>query len=337
MNNSGTLLLTRDELNNLLDPDDYIEIVETAFRAHAKGAAFTPALMHIEADGGEFHIKAGGLRLERPYFALKANGGFFNNGRFDMPPIQGVILLSDAENGYPLALMDSTAITLARTGATTVVAARQLARPESSRITICGCGNQGAVQLRYMVHCFPAIRHAFVWDINHERALAFADTMSTDLGIDVRAAASLDEALRDSDICITCTPTHKPFIERRHLHAGLFIAAIGADSPEKHEIASAALRGVTLVVDLLEQCAQVGELHHALTDGVLARGDVHAELADVIVGRAPGRTSDDEVTIFDATGTALQDTAAAAAAFLKASASNAGSVFDFFSRTAPCL
>lgn len=337
MNHSGTLLLTRDDLTNLLGPDDYLEIVEAAFRAHAEGRALPPALMHVEADEGEFHIKAGGLRLDHPYFALKSNGGFFNNARFEMPPIQGVILLCDAENGYPLALMDSTAITLARTGATTAVAARYLARPDARAITICGCGNQGAVQLRYMVRCFANLEQAYAWDRDPERARAFAAGMSEELGIEVRAVIDFADGLRHSDICITCTPARTPFIRPDHLHDGLFIGAIGADSPEKQEIDARVLQEATVVVDLIDQCAQVGELHHALIAGLLTARDVHGELADVITGRVPGRTSPDEVLLFDATGSALQDTAAAAAAYTRARNANAGSVFDFFSRTVPCV
>jgi ornithine cyclodeaminase/alanine dehydrogenase len=336
VNHNGTLLLTRDDLNQLLDLDDYLEVVEAAFRAYALGRSLPPALMHVEADGGEFHIKAGGLRLDRPYFALKANGGFFNNARFEMPPIQGVILLCDAESGYPLAVMDSTAITLARTGATTVLAARHLARRDASAITICGCGNQGTIQLRYLASCFPGIRRAYAWDLHPRNAESFAETMSGELGIDVQTATSLDDALAASDICVTCTPARAPFIHEEHLHPGLFIAAIGADSPDKQEIDAAVLKSATVVVDLVEQCAQVGELHHALAAGVLRGIDVHGELSDIITGRIAGRTSPDEVFVFDATGTALQDTAAAAAAFAKAVATRAGSVFDFFSRAVPC-
>ena len=336
MINNGTMLLTRDDLSALLGADDYLAIVESAFLAHAHGKALEPGLMHVDGDGGEFHIKAGGLRLDRPYFALKANGGFFNNARFDMPPIQGVILLCDAESGYPLALMDSTAITLARTGATTAVAARRLARPDSRAVTICGCGNQGAVHLRYITQVFPRISRAYAWDLDHEKALTFASTMSSELSIDVQAAFTLDAPIAASDIVITCTPAHAPFIRKSHLHKGLFIAAVGADSPEKQEIYADALGEARVVVDLTSQCAAVGELHHALEAGVMTLDDVDAELADVLASRKPGRRSADEVIIFDATGTALQDTAAAAAAYKRAIEMNTGTIFDFFSRTVTC-
>src|SRR5262249_17372174 len=143
------LLLSRSEIASLLDLPDYIQVVEDVFLRHAQGRAFEPALAHVDADGGEFHIKAGGLEGDPPYFALKVNGGFFENQeRFGLPNIQGLIVLSRADNGAPLAAMDSIEITIQRTGAVTAVAARYLARPDSRVCTICGCGNQGRIQIR---------------------------------------------------------------------------------------------------------------------------------------------------------------------------------------------
>ena len=329
---SGTLLLTRDDLKGLLGPADYLEIVDIAFRAYAEGRTLDPALMHVDADGGEFHIKAGGIDIGRKYFALKANGGFFGNGaRYGMPPIQGVILLCNAENGYPLALMDSTAITLGRTGATTALAAKYLARENADTVAICGAGNQGAEHLRFIAHVRP-IATAYVWDIDMERSKRFAAALAAELQIDVRPVESLGEATRVSDICITCTPSREPFFTVAHMRPGMFIAAVGADSPDKQELHPDVLARAKLVVDLTAQCAHVGELHHALEANAMTVDQIHAELGDLLVGRKPGRTSDDEVFVFDATGTALQDAAAAATAFCKATAASNGRVFDFFSR-----
>ena len=128
------LLLTRTEVASLLTLDDHIEAVEGAFRAHALGEVLPPGLMHVDAHAGEFHIKAGGVLKPRAYFALKANGGFFQNtARFGLPNIQGLILLYDAEKGSPLAVMDSTEITRKRTGAAVAAAAKHLAREDSFR------------------------------------------------------------------------------------------------------------------------------------------------------------------------------------------------------------
>src|SRR5262249_14834692 len=125
-------------------------------------------------------------------------------------------------------------------------------------------------------------------------------------------------------VCVTCTTSHRAFIHKAAVVPGTFIAAVGADNPEKQELEPSLLAAGTLVVDILEQCAEIGELHHALAAGILTRGGVHAELADVVAGRRPGRTREDEITIFDSSGTALQDVAAAVAVYEKASAGGRG-------------
>ena len=137
MKPKGTLLLGRRDVAALLSLDECIDAVEQAFKSHAEGRSLPPAALGMHARGGGFHIKAAGLELARPYFAAKVNGNFFQNKqRFGMPNIQGVIALCDAENGYPLAVMDSIEITIIRTGAATGVAAKYLARPDATVATI---------------------------------------------------------------------------------------------------------------------------------------------------------------------------------------------------------
>src|SRR5215475_2832509 len=149
MKPKGTLLLGRRDVAALLGLDECIAAVEQAFKTHAEGRALPPGVLGIHARDGGFHIKAAGLELARPYFAAKVNGNFFQNKqRFGLPNIQGVIVLCDAENGYPLAVMDSIEITINRTGAATGVAAKYLARAEASNVAVCGCGNQGRISLR---------------------------------------------------------------------------------------------------------------------------------------------------------------------------------------------
>ena len=326
----GTLLLNRHEIASLLSLSDYVDIVENAFRLHAEGKTLSLGLLHIDAADGEFHIKAGGLELEHTYFGLKANAGFFQNrARFGMPNIQGTILLCDGEHGYPLALMDSTEITINRTGATTAVATKYLARPDSRVATICGCGVQGRVQLRSLKLVLP-IEEVYAFDSDTGAAETFASDMRAETGLEVTAVRDPGTALRKSDVCITCTPSRQSFLRKDDVPAGIFLAAIGADSPEKHELDPALLAASRVVVDILEQCADVGELHHAIAAGLMTSADVQGELGAVIVGRVPGRRSDDEIIIFDSTGTALQDAAGAAAAYERALAAGVGTFFDFF-------
>ncbi|MCX6561026.1 MAG: ornithine cyclodeaminase family protein [Candidatus Aminicenantes bacterium] len=318
--NPSLLLLRRSEIASVLTLADCIPAVEEAFRMRADGKALAPGLMHIDADGGEFHIKGGGLRLDdRTYVGLKANGGFFRNKElFGLPAIQGVIILFDGTNGTPLAVMDSIEITILRTGAATAAAAKRLARADADTATICGCGNQGRVQLRALKLVRPNLVRAFAYDASAETARVFAADMSAELGLEVVPAPELESAARHSQIIVTCTPSRKPYLMRAFVRPGTFIAAVGADSPDKRELDPALLADASVFVDILDQSAHVGELHHALDAGLLTIDNVRGELGDLIAGRIPGRTSDEEITIFDSTGTALQDTAAAAAAYLEA-------------------
>ena len=209
------------------------------------------------------------------------------------------------------------------------MAARLMARPDAAVAAVCGCGMQGRIQLRAVAHVLP-IREAHAWDMEQEVAERFAAEMADELSIDVWVAAAPEVAMRQCDVCITCTPARAPFVHPGMLPSGVFVAAVGADSPEKQEIDSELLASATVVVDLLEQCATVGDLHHALERGMMTRDDVHADLGEVVAGRKPGRRSDDEIVVFDATGTGLQDAAGAAAAYEKAQASGVGTYFDFF-------
>jgi ornithine cyclodeaminase/alanine dehydrogenase len=281
--------------------------------------------MHVEADGGEFHIKGGGLRLDRTYFALKANGGFFNNqAKHGLPNILGLLLLFDGSNGRPLAVMDSSDITALRTGATTALAARYLARADSSSVTVCGCGRQGAVQVKALLEVFPSIRRVYAWDRTPLAAVSFAAGMSNRPGVEVVATADLAEAAGHGDIIITCTPAKGFFLRKEHVRPGTFISAVGADSPDKQEIEPALVASARLVVDILDQCARVGELHHAIEAGLMTAAQVHGELGDIVAGKIAGRTGEEEIILFDTTGSALQDTAAAVAVYQKAMAQGVG-------------
>jgi ornithine cyclodeaminase/alanine dehydrogenase len=318
------LLLSRSEVSSLLGFSDYVDAVEQAFRLHAEGHAFEPALSHVDADEGEFHIKAGGLRGSPPYFALKVNGGFFQNRtRFSLPNIQGLIVLSRADNGVPVAAMDSIEITMQRTGAATAVAAKYLARPGSRVCTICGCGTQGRVQLRALSRVLE-LEQAFVWSRQQERAQSFAAEMTVELGIPVTPVSDIESALDRSDVCVTCTPAKTPFVPRDCIPKGMFIAAIGADSPDKQELDATLVASAKLVTDLRAQAVHVGEIHHAVAQGLLEPSQVHAELGEIIAQKRTGRTCADEIIIFDSTGTALQDVAAAAAVYERARKAGVG-------------
>jgi ornithine cyclodeaminase/alanine dehydrogenase len=322
---SGTLILRRQDIAGLLSFADYVDACRDVFRAHATGNVIAPALMHLDTDAGEFHIKGGGIRGARTFVAVKVNGGFFQNpARFNMPAIQGSIVLCDGDNGAPLAYMDSSEITINRTGATTAVAAAALARPDSRTVTICGCGRQGRIQLIGIRHALPGVDRVFAYDVNAEAARLFAANMSRELSIDVTAVDTVGEGAPESDVIVTCTPSRKPFLLAEHVRPGAFVAAVGADSPDKQELDPRVLAQAAVITDITGQCEHVGELHHAIAAGLMSASDVRAQLGEIVSGSVAGRLNAGERIVFDTTGTALQDAAAAAAVYERAVARGVG-------------
>jgi alanine dehydrogenase len=312
---TSTLLLTRDDVRKLLTLDDCVEAVGRAFARQAAREDPPAALLGVHVPGGGFHAKAA---VVDGYFATKLNANFPGNpSRNGRPTIQGLVALFDATDGRILAVMDSIEITILRTAAATALAARYLARPDSATATICGCGAQAHAQLEAIVKARP-IRRVFAYDQDDATAARFAGERSVALGIEVQAVADLSAAMRQSDICVTCTTARQPLIEPADVRPGTFIAAVGADSPEKQELDPKLLAIARVVVDNLEQCATIGELHHAFERGLVTPASVHAELGELIAGTKTGRASEDEITIFDSTGTAIQDVAAAAVVYERA-------------------
>ena len=325
----GTLLLTRTHVAALMTIEECIAAVERVFKLHGEGKTASPGILGVHAADGGFHIKAGLLDLDRSYFAAKINANFPGNPKqLGLPTIQGLVVLCDGAYGFPLAVMDSIEITIQRTGAATAVAAKYLARPDSKTVTICGCGNQGRISVQALAKVLP-IERVWAYDRDHDQAQGFASELAEELRIDIEAVSDLEISVRQSDICITCTPSQQPFLKRDFVSPGTFIAAVGADSPDKQELEPTLLSHSRIVADMIEQCAGIGEVHHALDAGVITRDDVHAELGEVIAGVKPGRTSSDQIIIFDSTGMALQDVVTAAAVYEKAINTGAGTLVNF--------
>ena len=310
------VILTRSDVAALMTPADYLDAVEEGFRALHGGAANVPLPWHIAGQGGGFHGKGASLRLDRLYVALKLNGNFPHNPAANgLPSIQGAILLCDGETGSPLAIMDSIEVTLRRTAAATALAARHLARPDSSTVLVCGCGEQARAQLEALHQVLP-LKRILAWDRDRSKAEQLSGDVADDLG----------EASGQADVIITCTPATEPFLDAEMVRPGTFVAAVGADAPHKSEIHPELMANALVVADSLDQCAVMGDLRHAIEAGVMARESVHAELAELVAGTRPGRTSIDQVTLFDSTGTAVQDVASAVRIYHRALASGAGRI-----------
>jgi len=329
MKNNETLILTRSDVAGLLPLEGCIDAVELAFKLYAEGKAAPPGILGIHAVDGGFHIKAGLLKLEKNYFVAKTNANFPDNRKkYGLPTIQGVVVISDPENGRLLAVMDSMELTIIRTGAATAVAAKYLSNPGAKTATIWGCGEQGRISIKMLMQV-RQLEHIYVFDIDHDLAEKVAKEFSNEFSFPIEAVTKPDEAVGLSDICVTCTSAKQPFLKLETVAPGTFIAAVGADSEVKQEIEPTLLASSKLVTDLTDQGATIGELHHAISDGTITRDHVHAELGEIIAGKKPGRTSSEEIIIFDSTGMALQDVASAAIVYENALASRMRLQVDF--------
>ncbi len=324
-----TKIFNRSEIKSLLTLTECINVVEEAFALHAKGKSLKPDLLHSNTDEGEFHIKIGGLKYDKTYFGLKCNGGFFNNQKvYGLPNIQGLILLYDGNNGSPIAIFESGEITMQRTGAATAVAAKYLSLKKSNTAVICGCGIQGKIQLKSLLKV-REITNVFAFDKDENKMNSYAEEMSNELKINVEPTHNLAEAISNSQICVTCTPSKNYFIKKGFAHPGLFIAAVGADSPDKQEIDPHLIANSKVVVDILGQCAEVGELHHAIDLGLMEKETSYSEIGEIIIGKKQGRISDEEIIIYDATGTAIQDIAPAVYIYNKSEKTEMGLTVNF--------
>lgn len=302
------LILGAAEVDRLLDPATCIAAVEAEFRARGEGRAGPTGVLAVHAGDGGFHVKAAASPDFR-YFVAKINANFpANPDRNGLPTIQGTVTLFDGRTGAPLAIMDSVRITALRTAAASAVAAKYLSRAGASRLAVIGCGVQAGPHVEAMRAVRP-VSHVRVFDTNVGRARALAKAL------DAEVAGSISDAARESDIVVTCTPAREPILGLDDVSPGAFVVAVGADHEYKQEIAPALMGRSKVVVDLMEQCIAMGDLRGAIAAGAMRREDVYAELADVVAGKRPGRTSDDETFVFDSTGVAFEDVAAAAAVY----------------------
>ena len=318
------LILDAAEVARLLDMSSCIEAVESAFRARGSGSLAASAVAGIPLEGGKLHAKLATLDLGHHYAVAKINANLPSNPRRrGLPSIQGVVLLFDAETGTPLAAMDSATITSMRTAAASAVAAKWLAVPDASSVALIGCGIQARAHVAAL-RCVRSIQRLHACDIDRDAAEAFCAEMTALHGFDCHTASDIRRATAASQIVVTSTPSHQALLDRGDLEPGAFVAAVGADNEDKQEIGVALMGSAVVVVDDLEQCAKIGDLHHALDAGAMSVADVRASLDQIVSGRVKGRLDEREVIIFDSTGVAIEDAAAAGIVYEKAIEAGAG-------------
>jgi alanine dehydrogenase len=324
---SEIVLLSGHDLRRLLNPKVVIEALREAYAALADSPGDQGRSIGFMIDGGSIHVKSGLLPGSHLAFASKVNVNLPNNWKLrQLPTIQGIVVVSDAKDGRPLAIMESIALTGIRTAATAALAAGYGARKHSRRLAIIGCGAQAGFQLEAIKAVFP-VDTVRVFDVEAARAEAFARANST-ATCSVAPAANVRDAVRDTDICITCTTSKSPVLTDDLDLRGCFVAAIGADNSEKQEIAPDLMHRARILVDDIEACASSGDLNHALRAGVMSKDQVHADLADLAAGRKRGRSTEEELVIFDSSGSGVQDVAAAWVAYREGCRSGVGGRFD---------
>jgi alanine dehydrogenase len=321
------VLLSGDDLRRLLNPKVVIESLREAYAALADNPGDQGRSVGFLIEGGSIHVKSGLLPGSHLAFASKVNVNIPDNWKLrQLPTIQGMVVVSDAKDGRPLAILDSITLTGIRTAATAALAAEYGARKHSKRVAIIGCGAQARYQLEAVKGVFP-LQTVRVFDVDAARAEAFARTSST-ATCSVAPVPSVRDAVRDVDICITCTTSKSPVLTDDLDLRGCFVAAIGADNSEKQEIAPGLMRRARILVDDVEACASGGDLNHALRAGAVTKDQVHAELADLAAGRKRGRMTEDELVIFDSSGSGVQDVAAAWVAYREGRRTGIGGRFD---------
>jgi alanine dehydrogenase len=329
MSGHQTLILGQADIARTMVLADYIDAVERAFERLESGQMSVPGVVHIPAPGGAFHVKSAGFVGDPSYVAVKVNGNFPNNRQLTgLPTIQGAIVLCDARNGALLAVIDSIEVTAMRTGAATAVAAKYLAKNSTDVATIIGCGIQARVQLRSLMEILP-LKTVYVFDNDRERTDSFAEQMRDETSLEIIPVDRFAHAALASGVIVTCTSSRTPFLGRKHVSPGTFIAAVGADNDDKQELHPELYANSKVVVDLIDQCAEIGELHHALEAGVMTRADVVAELGAIVAGTERSAFSPDDVVIFDSTGSAIQDVAAAGIIYERAKCSGIGLWTEF--------
>ncbi len=313
--NAAVRVLREGDVRAALDMTSCIEAVEAAFVAYSTGGAELPGVIHLDVpeSGGEVHVKAGFLHGQ-PYYAVKVASGFY---AVDPPAIDGMVAVFDSRDGSPAAfLLDNGFVTDLRTGAAGGVAARHLAPDRVETVAVIGTGLQARYQLDALAVVRPGFEHVRVWGRNREHATHCIDDLLARPGLSegcrYAVADSVREAVEGADVVITCTASRDPLVLAEWLGAGVHVTAVGSDGPDKQELDVGVLaRADVVVVDSRTQCAQIGELHHALSAGVVTSPGDASELGEVCAGLRSGRTSSDQVTVCDLTGVGVQDVAAA--------------------------
>jgi alanine dehydrogenase len=324
-----SLVLTASEVMRVLDMDLALAAATEAFRAHGEGRVNLPPKVHLVLPRGSFKAMFGEIFLPGDHICgVKWNSNFPENPRHGGLTIKGKLLLNDPDTGLELADLDATRLTNFRTGAAGGLAVQHLARPEATRLGLVGAGEQARTQVAAILKVRP-IKVITLYSRTTGRARALQQELQGLYGLEAVVAEDVAPAVREQDIVVTTTPSMSPLVRREWVGPGTHINAVGADSPGKQELAPSILAAARIVVDDWLQAKYIGEINVPLARGEITPAHIYGTLGEVVAGKKPGRTDPREITVFDATGLAIQDLALGMAIYRRARERGLGQMKDF--------
>jgi alanine dehydrogenase len=323
--NRKTLILGRSDMVGLLTPAEYNDCVEHAFRMHGLGRVFMEPKGHIVIDRhpGEWEVMPSYIE-EPEAAACKWVSIREDNARFELPAVFSILVYTHPETGFPLAICDGSHHTLMRTGASAAVSTKWLARPDSKVLAIAGTGSvgQGTLATCDAVFDWDEVR---VWSRSRASVDRFlASEAPTYPHLAITGSTELEQVVRGADVVVTGTHARGWIVDDAWIEPGTHIAALGADLAGEQELDPRILQRARILVDDIRQCRPDGEINVALAEGLIAESDVAGEIGKVICGELEGRQSEEQITVFDSTGIALQDSATVPLEYERALAAGVG-------------
>lgn len=323
--NRKTLILSRSDMMGLLTPAEYVDCVEHAFRMHGLGRVYMEPKGHIVLDRyqGEWEVMPSYIE-EPEAAACKWVSIREDNTKYGLPAVFSILIYTHPETGFPLAICDGSYHTLMRTGASAAVSAKWLGRADSSVLAIIGTGSVAQGTLATCDAVFEW-REARVWSRTQASVDRFLQSERPKFPhLTIEGSTDLEQAVRGADVVVTGTHARGWIVDDAWIEPGTHIAALGADLEGEQELHPAILQRGRIVVDDIRQCVPDGEINVALREGLIAESDVAGEIGKVICGELEGRQSDEQITVFDSTGIALQDSATVPLEYERAVAAGVG-------------
>ncbi len=323
-------LLSNADVAAVISMGDIIPVVENAFSEYAQNKVVMPCKIYLDVQGyGDFRAMPAYMPSGKTA-GIKWVNVHPGNRAYNKPTVMATILLNNPTTGEPIGIIDGTLITDMRTGAAGAVAAKHLARKDAATIGLIGCGRQAWTQmLAYQAVYGDEIKLVKVYDLNPDSANAMAERIMKEMSINAIACMNPEQAA-NADIVVTTTPSRKPVLKLAWIKPGTHINAIGADAPGKQELETTLTVAAKVFVDSIEQASHSGEINVPWSEGKLTEKMLAGTLGEVIAGVGPGRTDDQEITVFDSTGLSIQDMAVAHLVYERAIVEGIGKEFDMF-------